>query len=142
MKQSLLLAYMDTAKRFAEESQAVRLKVGCVVVKNDTMNSRIISQGWNGMPAGDTNVCETQAADGGLVTKPEVLHAERNALDKLTRSTDSSEDAMLFCTHSPCLECAKSIYGSGIKEVYYGEIYRSSDGIDFLASHGVTVNKV
>ena len=133
---------MDTAKIFAELSHARRLHVGAIVVKDD----RIISIGYNGMPTGWDNNCEEviQYSDDttALKTKPEVLHAETNALAKLARSTESGLDADLFVTHSPCLDCAKLIYQSGIRRVWYGAEYRSSDGPEFLRKSGVEVNKV
>lgn len=131
---------MDTAKIFADLSHARRLHVGAIVVKDD----RIISIGYNGMPAGWDNDCEDIVElneDGGHVykTKPEVLHAESNAISKLARSGESGLDSTLFVTHSPCLDCAKLIYQSGIRTVYFGSAYRSSDGIDFLKKSGVDV---
>jgi len=143
MKPKLAQAYMETAKIFAELSHARRLHVGAIVVKDD----RIISIGYNGMPAGWDNDCEDIVElheDGGHVykTKPEVLHAETNAIAKLARSTESGLDSTLFVTHSPCLDCAKLIYQSGIRTVYFGSAYRSSDGVDFLAKSGVEVVKL
>jgi dCMP deaminase len=148
---------MKTAETFAELSHAKRLHVGAIVVKDD----RIISIGYNGMPTGWDNNCEDRIyADAGsidnnrwdyqeedgtvynLKTKPEVLHAETNALAKLARSTESGLDADLFVTHSPCLDCAKLIYQSGIKRVWYGAEYRSSDGPEFLRKSGVEVIKL
>lgn len=143
---------MKTAEIFAELSHARRLHVGAIVVKDD----RIISIGYNGMPAGWDNDCEykeytlTQPADyldedGGsynLKTKPEVLHAETNALAKLAKSTESGNGAAIFITHSPCLDCAKLIYQSGINSVFYRNAYRSDDGINFLLKSGVTVEKL
>ena len=128
---------METAKIFAELSHAKRLHVGAIVVKED----RIISIGYNGMPAGWDNNCE-DTVTGELKTKPEVLHAETNAIAKLARSSDSGLGADLFVTHSPCLDCAKLIYQSGIKRVWYGAEYRSSDGPEFLRKSGVEVNQV
>ena len=142
MKPKLVKAYMDTAKIFAELSHAKRLHVGAIVVKDD----RIISIGYNGMPAGWDNNCEdvVQYSDDttALKTKPEVLHAESNAISKLARSSESGLDSTIFVTHSPCLDCAKLIYQSGIRTVYFGSAYRSSDGVDFLTKSGVEVNKV
>ena len=142
MKPKLVKAYMDTAKIFAELSHAKRLHVGAIVVKDD----RIISIGYNGMPAGWDNNCEdvVQYSDDttALKTKPEVLHAESNAISKLARSSESGLDSTIFVTHSPCLDCAKLIYQSGIRTVYFGSPYRSSDGVDFLTKSGVEVNKV
>ena len=120
MKQKLIQAYMQTAKIFAELSHARRLHVGAIVVKDD----RIISIGYNGMPAGWDNDCEYEAAPGFgeavpplLKTRPEVLHAESNAISKLARSSESGDGATMFITHAPCMECSKLIYQSGIKKV-------------------------
>jgi dCMP deaminase len=162
---------MKTAKIFAELSQARRLHVGAIVVKND----RIISIGYNGMPAGWNNDCEYRdymSGDAGgwldpdeiyerwpfeeedfdpdighprryaLKTKPEVLHAESNAIAKLAKSNDCGDGADIFITHAPCIECAKLIYQSGINSVYYGENYRNDAGIEFLKKSGVNVEKL
>lgn len=130
---------MDVAKRFAELSTARRLKVGAIVVKDD----RVISIGYNGMPSGWDNNCENHIGfDKGepvLKTKPEVLHAETNAIAKLARSNESGLGADMFITHAPCMDCAKLIYQSGIKRVVYGEAYRNVDGLDFLKASGVSV---
>ena len=143
LKAKLAQAYMKTAETFAELIHARRLHVGAIVVKDD----RIISIGYNGMPAGWDNDCEEvveQHEDGGQVlkTKPEVLHAETNAIAKLARSTESGLGADLFVTHSPCRDCAKLIYQSGISRVWYGTAYRDSDGIEFLEKSGVEVVKL
>jgi dCMP deaminase len=161
MKPKLVKAYMQTAETFAELSHAKRLHVGAIVVKDD----RIISIGYNGMPAGWDNDCEntvfvlgeevlgtdmvalgyTQTDKGNwtkLKTKPEVLHAETNAIAKLARSNESGLGADIFITHAPCLDCAKLIYQSGISRVYYSKNYRSNEGIEFLTASGVTVNKI
>ena len=142
MKEKLILAYMDVAYRFAELSHARRLHVGAIVVKDD----RIISIGYNGMPAGWDNDCEdkvwTQDGDYGFKTKPEVLHAESNAIAKLAKSNDSGLGADLFVTHAPCLECAKLVYQSGVANVYYSEEYRHTSGIEFLKQCNVTVRKI
>jgi dCMP deaminase len=170
MKRKLIQAYMDVAHRFAELSSARRLHVGAIVVKDD----RIISIGYNGMPAGWDNNCEDKdfmSGDAGgwldpdeieerwpfvatsdedgtyigryrLKTKPEVLHAESNAISKLARSTESGDGASMFITHGPCLDCAKLIYQSGIKEVFYASSYRSNDGIDFLKKCEVKVKQI
>jgi dCMP deaminase len=138
MKEKLKQAYMQTAHTFAKLSTAQRLKVGAIVVKND----RIISIGYNGMPSGWSNVCEDITEEGELKTKPEVLHAESNAIAKLARSNESGEDSSLFITHSPCLDCAKLIYQSGVKEVYYQNEYRDNTGLKFLSKSGVKVEKL
>lgn len=142
---------MRVAHEYAKLSSAVRLQVGCIIVKDN----RIISIGYNGMPGGWDNVCEEPALnvvgvakDGRdivepyLKTKPEVLHAETNAIAKLARSSESGEGSSLFVTHQPCLDCAKIIYQSGIKEVYYAHEYRCNDGIMFLEKCGITITKV
>lgn len=144
MKEKFIDAYMKTAEIFAGLSSARRLHVGAIVVKDD----RIISIGYNGMPSGWDNNCEDEIPDitgdneFTLKTKPEVLHAETNAIAKLAKSGNSSDGAVLFVTHSPCLDCAKLIYQSGINSVYYRNSYRSEDGIHFLEKAGVQVNKI
>ena len=163
MKQKFIDAYMDVAERFAQLSSAVRLQVGAIVVKDD----RIISIGYNGMPAGWDNVCEHKEYDlsrdfngdyfpdphnhfpltdeqgrYALRTKKEVLHAESNAIAKLARSAESGEGATIFVTHSPCIDCAKLIYQSGINTVYYRNAYRSTAGTDFLDKSGIKVVKI
>ena len=133
---------MKVAETFAGLSSAVRLHVGAIVVKDD----RIISIGYNGMPAGWDNNCEdkvwTQDGDYTLKTKPEVLHAETNAIAKLAKSTESGMGATMFITHAPCLDCAKLIYQSGINHVLYRNSYRSNDGVNFLNKAGVSVEKI
>jgi dCMP deaminase len=138
MKTKYKLAHMRAAHLYAELSTARRLKVGALIVKDD----RIVSIGYNGMPSGWDNNCELELEDGTIKTKPEVLHAETNALAKLARSTESGLDADLFVTHSPCLDCAKLIYQSGIKRVYYANAYRDDSGIAFLKASGITVEKL
>lgn len=135
MKPELILAYMDTAERFAQLSCCKRLKVGAIIVKNDS----ILAHGWNGTPSGyKTNCCE----DENGRTSPFVLHAEQNVLVKMAKSTESIEGAELFCTHSPCPECAKMLAQSGIKKVYFRYAYRISDGLDTLLDLGVDTEMV
>ena len=138
MKDKFINAYMDVAERFAELSSARRLHVGAIVVKDD----RIISIGYNGMPSGWDNDCENVLEDNTLKSKPEVLHAETNAIAKLAKSTESGDGAVLFVTHSPCLDCAKLIFQSGIRSVFYRDSYRSTDGTAFLERSGVNVTQV
>ena len=145
MKEKFKQTYMKTAKVFAELSHARRLHVGAIVVKDD----RIISIGYNGMPAGWDNNCEYEVLieEGEdyateLKTRPEVLHAESNAIAKLAKSNDSGLGADIFITHAPCIECAKLIYQSGINGVYYGENYRDNSGIEFLKKSGVNIEKL
>jgi len=150
MKKRFIDLYMDFAYRVSQLSYARRLKVGSVIVKDDT----VISYGYNGTPAGwdnncemhprvmDYQTCEIIEKTDMLVTKPEVLHAEMNSLMKLARGSNSGNGAVMFITHSPCMECAKGIYQSGIKQVYYRDQYRSNEGIEFLEKCGIEVKKV
>ena len=142
MKDKFIDAYMDVAERFAELSSARRLHVGAIVVKDD----RIISIGYNGMPSGWNNDCENEFVNeiGELIlkSKPEVLHAESNAIAKLAKSTESGLDATMFITHAPCLDCAKLIFQSGICGVFYRDSYRNTDGTAFLERSGVKVTQV
>ena len=143
MKEKFVNAYMDVAERFAELSSARRLHVGAIVVKDD----RIISIGYNGMPSGWDNNCEDVIPDYSdgtslLKTKPEVLHAETNAIAKLAKSNESGMGATMFITHAPCLDCAKLIYQSGISSVLYRDAYRDTSGITFLEKSGIEVTQV
>jgi dCMP deaminase len=148
MKKKWVDAFMDTAERFSQLSSAVRLKVGAVVVKDN----RIISIGYNGMPSGWTNECEEEIGyvlddSGNIVetrtkTKDEVIHAESNAIIKLARDGESGNGAILFCTHAPCIHCAKLIHGAGINTLYYRDSYRNENGIDFLKNCKILVEKV
>lgn len=139
MKSKFINAYMDVAERFAKLSSAKRLQVGAIVVKDD----RIISIGYNGMPAGWTNECEDyiQLSDDTITTKtkPEVIHAEANAIAKLAKGNESGEGSTMFLTHAPCLDCAKQVYTTGIKKVYYQNSYKNTQGLDFLEKCGVEV---
>jgi len=141
MKQKWIDAFMDTAERFAQLSSAKRLHVGAVVVKDN----RIISIGYNGMPSGWTNECEEVvhriAEEPILRTKDEVIHAEANAISKLAKSGDSGDQADLFCTHAPCVHCAKMIYGAGIKKVFYRNSYKDEHGLQFLQKCGIDIEK-
>ena len=138
---------MQTAQVFAELSHARRLHVGAIVVKED----RIVSIGYNGMPAGWDNNCEDEighvfddighVVETRLKTKPEVLHAEMNALMKLAKSTESGNGADLFITHAPCLDCAKGIFQAGIARVWFGTAYRDTTGIDFLKKSNIQVTQ-
>ena len=142
MKDKFIDAYMDVAERFAQLSSARRLHVGAIVVKDD----RIISIGYNGMPSGWDNDCEdkvwTQDGDYTLKTKPEVLHAETNAIAKLAKSNESGMGATMFITHAPCLDCAKLIYQSGISSVLYRNSYRDTSGVTFLEKSGIEVTQI
>ncbi len=123
--------YIRMASIWAENSYCVRRKVGALIVKG----KMIISDGYNGTPSGFENVCE----DENNLTKPYVLHAEANAITKIARSNNSSEDATMYVTASPCIECAKLIIQAGIKRVVYSEHYRLEDGIELLKRAGIDV---
>jgi dCMP deaminase len=143
MKQKFIDAYMDVAERFAKLSSAKRLQVGAIVVKDD----RIISIGYNGMPSGWDNTCEDVIEvheDGGIVTKtkPEVIHAEANAIAKLAKGNESGDGSTMFLTHAPCIDCAKQVYTAGIKKVYYRNSYRDTQGVDFLDKCQVEVIRI
>lgn len=130
LKQEVLdKRYLRMASIWAENSYCRRRQVGALIVKNQA----IISDGYNGTPAGFENICE----DSDGQTKPYVLHAEANAITKLARSNNSGQDATLYITASPCIECAKLIIQTGISRVVFNELYRLSDGIDLLTRAGV-----
>ena len=132
--------YMRIAQITAERSYAKRLKVGCVIVII-VKNHSIISFGWNGMPTGYDNCCEMEV-DGKLVTRPEVQHAELNAIAKLCENGYSSKGAAIFITHSPCIHCALLIQKCGISQVFYHELYRSEEGLQFLRRAGIEVTQL
>lgn len=123
---------MDVAVRTSELSYATRLKVGAVAVRD----KRIVCVGFNGTPPGLPNVCES---DG--VTLPTVLHAEENLILFAAKNGISLNGCSIYVTHQPCLNCARMIYGAGISDVTYKEIYRTSEGLEFLESVGVTVRR-
>lgn len=125
---------MKVAETYANLSHAKRLKVGSIVVKDH----RVISIGYNGTPSGWDNNCE----DENYKTKPEVIHAEANAIAKLARTNESGLDSEMFITHAPCIECAKLIFAAGIKSVYFKNFYRESNGLEFLKKCNVKVEQV
>ena len=162
---------MKTAETFAGLSSAVRLHVGAIIVKDDRIISigyNGMPSGWNNNC--EDKIYMDRDAGGWLspeeiehqwphqeqqlpkdsdtwkryklVTKPEVLHAETNAIAKLAKSTESGVDAVLFVTHAPCLDCAKLVYQSGINSVYYRNSYRNEEGINFLSKAGVQITQV
>ena len=170
MKQKYIDLYMDWASRTAQLSHAKRLQVGAVIVKDDSVISygyNGMPAGWDN----NCENVEYMSIDAGgwldpeeiyekwpfveddldpdlgyarryrLKTKPEVLHAESNAIAKLARSSQSGRDASVFITHAPCLDCAKLIYQSGISSVYYRNSYRDVAGVEFLEKSGVIVTK-
>ena len=131
-KHELDLRYLRMARIWAENSYCERRKVGALIVKD----KMIISDGYNGTPAGFENVCE----DENHLTKPYVLHAEANAITKIARSGNNSEGATLYVTDAPCIECSKLIIQSGIKKVFYARQYRLTDSIDLLQRAGIEVH--
>ena len=124
--------YMDIATRWGQMSHARRKQVGCIIVKD----GRIISDGYNGTPHGFDNDCELPTRYG-WETKPEVLHAESNAITKLAKSTQSSEGATMYITLSPCFNCAKLIVQSGISRVVYLEEYTETSGVELLSKANI-----
>lgn len=123
--------YLEMAVIWARNSYCKRRQVGALIVKE----RMIISDGYNGTPAGFENICE----DENFKTKPYVLHAEANAITKVAKSNNSSEGATLYITSSPCMECAKLIIQSGIKRVVYCNHYHSEDGINLLKRANIEV---
>lgn len=169
MKDKLKQAYMKTAEIFAELSHARRLHVGAIIVKDDRIISigyNGMPSGWDNncedkvwMDAEDAKNFRQSSIDElypyseynedaeeeyryGLKTKPEVLHAESNAIAKLARSSESGLGADIFITHAPCMDCAKLIYQSGIKRVYFGSAYRDDAGIKFLKASNVEIEQI
>jgi dCMP deaminase len=132
--------YLRMANIVAEQSKAARAQVGAMIVKNDN----IISFGYNGTPNGFDNTCEYLGNDMDVHTKPEVLHAESNAITKLAKHGGvGSAGATLYCTYSPCFDCAKLIVQAGIKRVVYEREYRVSEQVfEFLAHAGVDLEQL
>ena len=143
IKPKFVKYFATIAEETAKLSSALKLQVGCVIVKDN----RILSVGYNGTPAGWDNACEDIIDNGTniyMTTNPEVIHAEANCLMKMCRSTESSKDAALFVTHTPCIECAKLIYQAGVSQVYYINDYDATKGCgkDFLEKAGVVICQV
>ena len=130
--------YMNMAGELAKLSHAQRRKVGCLIVKD----THIIAEGINGTPRGFDNSCEYTDHVDHYYTKPEVLHAESNAITKLARSTNSSEGATLYVTCCPCFDCAKLIIQSGIERVVYNEEYTKTDGLSLLRKAGIDISQI
>lgn len=122
--------YLRMAMIWSENSYCHRRKVGALIVRDNM----IISDGYNGTPSGFPNICEEDN-----VTFPYVLHAEANAITKVARSNNSSENATLYVTASPCMECSKLIIQAGIKRVVFSDLYRIQDGIDLLRQAGIEI---
>lgn len=126
--------YLRMASIWAENSYCERRKVGALIVKDQM----IISDGYNGTPSGFENICE----DENNLTKPYVLHAEANAITKVAASSNSSKEATIYITSSPCIECAKLIIQSGIKRVVYSEKYHTEEGCKLLTRAGITLDYI
>lgn len=123
--------YLRMATIWSENSYCQRRKVGAILVKD----KMIISDGYNGTPAGFDNICESEEG----VTFPYVLHAEANAITKVARSNNSSEGSTLYVSTSPCMECSKLIIQAGIKRVVFSDMYRITDGLNLLKKAGIEV---
>jgi len=121
--------YLEMALIWAKNSYCIRRQVGALIVKE----KMIISDGYNGTPSGFENKCE----DDDNITNPYVLHAEANAITKVAKSHNSSENSTLYVTTSPCMECSKLIIQSGIKRVVYCNKYHKTDGLDLLKRAGI-----
>jgi len=126
--------YLEMARIWSQNSYCKRRQVGALIVKE----KMIISDGYNGTPAGFENICE----DENNVTKPYVLHAEANAITKVAKSNNSSDGATLYITSSPCMECAKLIIQSGIRRVVFCDTYRSREGIELLEKAGILIEYI
>jgi len=126
--------YMRVAQEFSKSSYCKRAQVGALLVKD----GNVIAFGYNGTPKGWDNNCE----DCDNVTKQEVLHAESNAIAKCAASVNSSHGSEMYCTHTPCIQCAKLIIQAGITKLYYAQIYRSDEGVQMLLSHGIDCEQV
>lgn len=131
---SLDSRYLRMAQIWAENSYCKRKKVGALIVKE----KMIISDGYNGTPSGFENICEDQ----NDITKKYVLHAEANAITKVAKSNNSSNNSTLYVTSSPCIECAKLIIQAGIKRVVFAEKYRITDGLDLLKKANIEITQV
>ena len=133
------IAYMKMARAMGDLSYAVKKKVGSIIVSPE---GQIISQGFNGMPAGFDNCCEDVMPDGKLVTKIECLHAETNAISKCAKYMSSTKGATLYVTLSPCIHCAKLIVQAEIARVVYLTKYKDLSGIDLLTKCGIIVEQL
>ena len=136
-QKSLDKTYMRMAEELSKLSYAERKKVGCLIVKD----TQIISEGYNGTPTGFDNACEYYSHVDEMYTKPEVLHAESNAITKLARSTNSSSGSTLYVTLAPCFDCSKLIIQAGVTRVIFKDNYRK-DGVDLLNKAGIDVSQI
>lgn len=137
MKSSSIKAHLNAVKGYAEQSYARRLKVGALIVKDD----RPIISGRNGTPPVKDNNCEIEV-NGKLVTKPDVSHAEANAISYAAKHGVATSGASIFLTHSPCFTCSLLIINAGIKEVFYETEYRITDSLELLKENNIKVQKI
>lgn len=134
MKQKHALAHMQAAYVYANLSYCKRRQVGCVIVKDDT----IIAIGYNGTNPGEENICEDENGN----SKSNTVHAEDNALRKLIRSPNNAIDSTVFVTTCPCINCARRLSSAGVKAIYYNEIYRNTEGLEYLKERGIKIQQI
>jgi len=127
-------AYLRLADSWAKLSYCKRKQVGAIIVKD----AIIISDGYNGTPAGFDNCCENEDGE----THWYVLHAEATAILKVARSTNNCKDATLYLTHSPCKDCSKLVLQSGIKRLVYQHAYKDDSGLIFLREAGLEIQQI
>lgn len=129
---------MKTAYLWSKESYCKRKQVGAVL----SFNGRILSTGYNGTIKGSCNECEDIDNNGNMITKNDVVHAEVNALMFAASNGIPTKDCTMYVTLQPCMECAKIIVQSGIKEVVFSETYRITDSVEFLKKHGILIRQL
>lgn len=135
MKEKYIMAMMDMTLRFAETSEAKRLKVAAMLVKKGS----ILAIGINGTyPGWETNICE----DENFQTTWYTRHAEQACLDRMLHSHETTDDATMLVTHAPCKMCSLRIKEAGIRQLFYREEYRDLSGVDYLQQSGVKVQKI
>lgn len=130
--------YLKIANLIAEQSYCAKRHIGAIIVKDGA----IISAGYNGTISGFENVCEYRNEAGELKTKPDVLHAEANAITKVACSTISTEGATIYVTCSPCIECAKLIIQSKIARVVYNTMFSKLEGLELLQKANVICEQI
>lgn len=139
MKQKHVEMYLRVAEEVAKTSSANRLKVGAVAV--NPLKNIPVSFGYNALPEGVDGSCEYET-ENGLVTRPEVVHAEHNMILNMSKSTESSWGAWVFLTHSPCQKCSEMMVRAGIKKVFYVNEYRDTTPLKYLKRQGIEVEHV
>ncbi len=134
MKEKHAIAHMKAAYVYASLSYCKRRQVGCVIVKDNT----IIAIGYNGTNPGEENICE----DENGLSKDNVVHAEDNCLRKLIKSPNTAINSAVFVTTCPCLGCARRLVDAEVNAVYYDEIYRNTEGLEYLKDHGIYTHQL